>query len=229
MLRVATFAGGSWQILSGAAVDTQTQMVSGTTTHLSPYGLTSAATGSMCATVTGGLSCSGGTVDTGGIRHRRHDRRGARGERRDHQVDLHAQHLRRSDESLRRLSGRHHVRLHGWPERLHGGLLLPVGRINLPGGWRRDQRMHRGLLGRRVLHDDLPTDADLRRRHDRHRLQRPHRRDRPNCVDGASGYTAACCFAPEHRSARPSAPREAAEARRTGRRPARPLSHLRRR
>ena len=66
MLRVATFAGGSWQILSGAAVDTQAQTVSGTTTHLSPYALTSATTGAMCATVSGGASCSGGTIDTGG-------------------------------------------------------------------------------------------------------------------------------------------------------------------
>jgi collagen type VII alpha len=64
LLRVATFAAGSWQLLSGASFDTQAQTVSGTTTHLSPYGLTAAAAGAMCAMVAGGVSCSGGT-DTG--------------------------------------------------------------------------------------------------------------------------------------------------------------------
>ncbi len=59
MLRVATFAAGSWQILSGASVDMQGQTVSGTTTHLSPYGITTAAAGAMCATVSGGTSCGG--------------------------------------------------------------------------------------------------------------------------------------------------------------------------
>jgi hypothetical protein len=61
LLRVATFAAGSWQILSGASVNPQAQTVSGTTRHLSPYAITSAATGAMCATVTGSVSCSGGT------------------------------------------------------------------------------------------------------------------------------------------------------------------------
>jgi hypothetical protein len=59
MLRVATYAAGSWEILSGAAVDMQAQMVSGTTMHLSPYGIVSASTGAMCATVSGSVSCSG--------------------------------------------------------------------------------------------------------------------------------------------------------------------------
>ncbi len=66
LLRVATFAAGSWQILSAAAVDTQAETVSGTTLHLSPYGLTSTATGAMCATVSGGMSCSGGTDNGSG-------------------------------------------------------------------------------------------------------------------------------------------------------------------
>ena len=64
MLRVATFAAGSWQILSGASVDMQGRTVSGTTTHLSPYGITTAASGAMCATVAGGMSCGG---FTGGV------------------------------------------------------------------------------------------------------------------------------------------------------------------
>ena len=64
MLRVATYAAGSWQILSGASVDMQGMTVSGTTTHLSPYGITTAAAGAMCATVSGGVSCGGG-VDGG--------------------------------------------------------------------------------------------------------------------------------------------------------------------
>ena len=64
LLRVATFAAGSWQILSGASMDPKGLTVFGTTTHLSPYALISAATGAMCATVSGGMSCSGGT-DTG--------------------------------------------------------------------------------------------------------------------------------------------------------------------
>ena len=38
-LRVATFAGGSWQLLPGAVVDTQAKTVSGVTTHLSPYAI----------------------------------------------------------------------------------------------------------------------------------------------------------------------------------------------
>ena len=65
MLREATFAAGSWQILSGASVDMQGQTVSGTTTHLSPYGITTAAAGAMCATVSGGVSCSGGGPGAG--------------------------------------------------------------------------------------------------------------------------------------------------------------------
>ena len=60
LLRVATFAAGSWQILSGASLDPKGETVSGTTTHLSPYGITSVASGAVCATVSGGVSCSGG-------------------------------------------------------------------------------------------------------------------------------------------------------------------------
>ena len=66
MLRVATFASGSWQMLPGAHVDTQTKTVSGLTTHLSPYALVSAATGAVCATVSGGTNCSGPSAGTSG-------------------------------------------------------------------------------------------------------------------------------------------------------------------
>jgi len=69
MLRVATYASGSWQMLPGAQVDTQAKTVSGTTTHLSPYTLVSAATGAICASVSGGAQCAGtsgpaGTFDS---------------------------------------------------------------------------------------------------------------------------------------------------------------------
>jgi hypothetical protein len=59
MLRVATYASGSWQMLPGAKVDTQAKTVSGTTTHLSPYTLVSAATGAICASISGGSNCTG--------------------------------------------------------------------------------------------------------------------------------------------------------------------------
>ncbi len=59
LLRVATYATGSWEILSGASRDMQAQTVSGKTMHLSPYGLVSAPTGAMCAGVSGGVTCSG--------------------------------------------------------------------------------------------------------------------------------------------------------------------------
>src|SRR4029079_15729510 len=53
MLRVATFAGGSWQILSGAEVDTNARTVSGLTTHLSPYAIIAGtvANAKTCATI----------------------------------------------------------------------------------------------------------------------------------------------------------------------------------
>jgi hypothetical protein len=63
-LRVATFAGGSWQILAGAAVDTSTKTVTGTTTHLSPYGIVAESSGAICATIGGGVRCT--NASTGG-------------------------------------------------------------------------------------------------------------------------------------------------------------------
>jgi hypothetical protein len=65
MLRVATYASGGWQMLPGAKIDTQAKTVSGTTTHLSPYTLVSAATGAVCATIRGGANCSGSTGSDG--------------------------------------------------------------------------------------------------------------------------------------------------------------------
>jgi hypothetical protein len=65
MLRVATFASGGWQMLPGAKVDTQAKTVSGTTTHLSPYTLVSAATGAVCAAIRGGTQCADSTGPTG--------------------------------------------------------------------------------------------------------------------------------------------------------------------
>ena len=77
-LRVATFAGGAWQLLPGAVVDTQAKTVSGVTTHLSPYAIVTEMVGKTCATVqtafgctatgrptSGGSSSSGGTATTG--------------------------------------------------------------------------------------------------------------------------------------------------------------------
>ena len=58
-LRVATFAAGAWQILAGAAVDTSAKIVTGTTTHLSLYGLVLEPNGAICATVGGGSNCDG--------------------------------------------------------------------------------------------------------------------------------------------------------------------------
>ncbi len=66
MLRVATYASGGWQMLPGATVDTQTKTVSGTTTHLSPYALVSAATGAVCASVTRAQVCDGSASPGGG-------------------------------------------------------------------------------------------------------------------------------------------------------------------
>jgi len=65
-LRVATFASGDWQVLAGGSVDTAAKTVSGTTMHLSPYAIVAATAAPMCATVSGGQSCtaSGGA---GGI------------------------------------------------------------------------------------------------------------------------------------------------------------------
>ncbi len=60
-LRVATYAGGSWQILSGAIVDTNAKTVSGLTTHLSPYAIVAGSSGKTCATVGGVKACAGST------------------------------------------------------------------------------------------------------------------------------------------------------------------------
>ncbi|HXU04737.1 MAG TPA: hypothetical protein VN903_27430 [Polyangia bacterium] len=60
-LRVATFAGGAWQLLPGAVVDTQAKTVSGVTTHLSPYAVVTEEVGKTCATVQTAFGCT----DTG--------------------------------------------------------------------------------------------------------------------------------------------------------------------
>ena len=72
-LRVATFAGGSWQLLPGAVVDTQAKTVSGVTTHLSPYAIVTEMVGKTCATVQTAFGChdtrtptAGGSSSTGG-------------------------------------------------------------------------------------------------------------------------------------------------------------------
>ena len=57
-LRVATFAGGAWQLLPGAVVDRQAKTVSGVTTHLSPYAIVTEAAGKTCATVQVGFGCT---------------------------------------------------------------------------------------------------------------------------------------------------------------------------
>ena len=55
---MATFASGSWQILSGALVDSSAGTASATTMHLSPYALvTTSVAAPTCATVYGGLTC----------------------------------------------------------------------------------------------------------------------------------------------------------------------------
>jgi hypothetical protein len=65
-LRVATFAGGSWQLLPGAVVDTQAKTVSGVTTHLSPYAIIAEAAGKTCATVQGAMACDAPNATAGG-------------------------------------------------------------------------------------------------------------------------------------------------------------------
>ena len=64
-LRVATFAAGTWQILAGAAVDTSAKIVTGTTTHLSLYGLVLESNGAICGTVGGGMRCSNASMSGG--------------------------------------------------------------------------------------------------------------------------------------------------------------------
>src|SRR4051794_15013914 len=65
-LRVATFAGGAWQLLPGAIVDTQSKTVSGVTTHLSPYAIVVESAGKTCASVFGGSMCSAPDTSVGG-------------------------------------------------------------------------------------------------------------------------------------------------------------------
>lgn len=65
MLRVATYASGSWQMLPGAKVDTTAMTVSGTTTHLSPYALVTAASGAVCAAISGGSHCDASSGPNG--------------------------------------------------------------------------------------------------------------------------------------------------------------------
>jgi hypothetical protein len=72
-LRVATFAGGAWQLLPGAVVDTQAKTVSGVTTHLSPYAIVTEAAGKTCVTVQTAFGCTdagkpsaGGGTSSGG-------------------------------------------------------------------------------------------------------------------------------------------------------------------
>jgi hypothetical protein len=64
-LRLATFAAGNWQILAGAAVDTSAKTVTGTTTHLSPYGIVADSSGAICATIGGGSRCSNSSTSGG--------------------------------------------------------------------------------------------------------------------------------------------------------------------
>ena len=65
-LRVATFAGGSWQLLPGAVVDTQAKTVSGVTTHLSPYAIVTEMVGKTCATVQTAFGCPATGAPTAG-------------------------------------------------------------------------------------------------------------------------------------------------------------------
>ncbi len=68
LLRVATYAGGAWQLLPGAVVDTNAKTVSGLTTHLSPYAIVAESSGKTCATVKAAYGCeaapSGGGTGT---------------------------------------------------------------------------------------------------------------------------------------------------------------------
>jgi hypothetical protein len=67
-LRAATYANGGWQILPGFKEDTTAMTVSGLTTHLSPYGVVVAATGSVCAPVAAHAACAAdGGVTSAGI------------------------------------------------------------------------------------------------------------------------------------------------------------------
>src|SRR3954454_24489519 len=65
-LRVATFAGGSWQLLPGAVVDTHAKTVSGVTTHLSPYAIVTEMVGKTCATVQTAFGCTATGAPNGG-------------------------------------------------------------------------------------------------------------------------------------------------------------------
>src|SRR3954454_8199068 len=65
-LRVATFAGGSWQLLPGAVATEQAKTVSGVTTHLPPYAIVSEAAGKTCATVQTAYGCAPNAGSTSG-------------------------------------------------------------------------------------------------------------------------------------------------------------------
>ena len=202
MLRVATFAAGSWQILSGASVDMQGQTVSGTTTHLSPYGITTAAAGAMCATVSGGVSCGGGGPAAGVDASAPLVAKGSGpsggnvaavlsggGNARQRAT---AAHRRRTVVTPRRAACPAPAPRRPTPARSYPGATM-TGCTDGPNGYmatccfpsggsiclaaeRRGRRLHGGLLGRRLLHDDLPAAADLRQRDDRQRVRRPDRR-----------------------------------------------------
>ena len=150
-LRVATYAGGSWQLLPGAVVDKQAKTVSGVTTHLSPYAIVTEAAGKTCATVQIGFGCTdpggAGPASGGGT-----------------SAGLRGADLRRRDQRVRAVPRRRDGQLRRRAEGIHRLLLLRAQRADLF----RDRRRlrlhrpgHRGRRGRR----DLPAAADLRDRH----------------------------------------------------------------
>ncbi len=145
-LRVATFAGGSWQILPGAVVDTQDKTVSGVTTHLSPYAIVTEAAGKTCATVQANYPCADPGVGGGG------------------RADVHAADLRRRDQRLRPISGLGDGQLHRRREGLHRFVLLRAQRADLLRRRRRLRLQRSGHGHRRRRRRDLPARAPLRDR-----------------------------------------------------------------
>ena len=137
----------------------------------------------MCATVSGGVSCSGGSRHRR-IRHGgrdRNDRRGLqrwhhRRGRRDRQ--LHAQHLRRRHQRLRRsIPGAAMTGCTDGPNGFMATCCFPAGRIDLSAGCIGRLGLRRGLLLWRVLHDHLSASCHLRGRRRRQRVRRTRRRD----------------------------------------------------
>ena len=182
LLRVATFAAGSWRILSGASLDPKGLTVSGTTTHLSPYGLTSAATGAMCATVSGGVSCSGGTdngsgagtagmsggvVASGGTT-------GAGGVT----VSCTPSTCADATNACAAYPGATMTGCTDGPNGFMATCCFPSGGSICSASRHGRLGLRRGLRRRRGLHHDMSAGADLRRRDGRHHLRRPHGRDR---------------------------------------------------